>query len=504
MSKYPAQIDNSTTLPLVTDKSTPVTADTVNRLRNTIIAIESELGIKPSNIYSTVRARLDALNTIIDNLEVIELDKDLGGTLENPIVTGIQGKPVSTVPPTVGQILIWDGIAWSPSIPVSGAPSGIAGGNLGGTYPNPSVIKLQGTPIKNISPLDGYMLTYIAADGYWEPKPGVSSFSAGGDLIGTNSSQQVISLTGSGGTVTSSATTISINPNIISPIINQARQISNIPCNDLTITSQAAYVSATGSNTTAGNLILRVPADGYEVMVNASLRIEAGGSIIVDLSGADTDFISLGGHQLSVPYSFPADTGLIRVNKGNLLVGTDVPDSNDRCLVSLNNNADLILGSSITGTNNVQNVKIAADGYVNVSSNIFQFMGGIDGYGGTRPSTNALRDGYQTTNGSANQVMSTVTPSSGQQIRVLSEVMATRTDVLGDAAWFLLKAVYLRNGGSLVVVKAPSIVDTGSTAGASTWTAQLAANGTAIETQITGQAGKIIHWSIVREFVEAS
>lgn len=60
-SLYPNQLDNSTSIPVATDNVTPVNAEVVNRLRDPIIAIESELGLNPSGTYGTVKARLDAL-----------------------------------------------------------------------------------------------------------------------------------------------------------------------------------------------------------------------------------------------------------------------------------------------------------------------------------------------------------------------------------------------------------------------------------------------------------
>jgi len=61
MSKFPAQIDTTITLPTVINNNTPVKGESVNRLRDAILAIESELGVKPSTVYSTVRSRLDAI-----------------------------------------------------------------------------------------------------------------------------------------------------------------------------------------------------------------------------------------------------------------------------------------------------------------------------------------------------------------------------------------------------------------------------------------------------------
>jgi hypothetical protein len=132
------------------------------------------------------------------------------------------------------------------------------------------------------------------------------------------------------------------------------------------------------------------------------------------------------------------------------------------------------------------------------------FSGGVDGNGDPLPATDALRGAIRTTDATANQILSTVTPADGQQIRVISEVMAVRKDVAGQAAWFLLRGVWLRVGGSLTVVKAPEILASGATAGATTWAAQLAAVGTAVQTQVTGEAGKTIHWNLVREWIGGS
>lgn len=114
MSKYPAQIDTNATLPLVTDDSTPVMGDTVNRLRNAIIAIEAELGVKPSGSYTTVRARLDDMDARITAIQINNLGGDLSGTLSNGRVVGLQGRPLADNAPTVNQVIAWSGIAWIP------------------------------------------------------------------------------------------------------------------------------------------------------------------------------------------------------------------------------------------------------------------------------------------------------------------------------------------------------------------------------------------------------
>ena len=45
---------------------------------------------------------------------------DLAGTYPNPTVAGIQGNPVSPNAPSVGDTLVWNGSAWTPATPISG------------------------------------------------------------------------------------------------------------------------------------------------------------------------------------------------------------------------------------------------------------------------------------------------------------------------------------------------------------------------------------------------
>ena len=67
-SKYPSAIDDSSTLPLSTDLVTEVKAEVVNRLRDSILKTQNELGINPSAEFGTVKDRLDDLQTQILNI----------------------------------------------------------------------------------------------------------------------------------------------------------------------------------------------------------------------------------------------------------------------------------------------------------------------------------------------------------------------------------------------------------------------------------------------------
>ncbi len=117
MTIYPAQIDTTTSLPEVIENSTPINGDVFNRLRDAIVAVEVELGIKPSSIYSTVRSRLDSMEGKINGFDFVKLGGDLGGDSNAASVIGIQGNPISNSEPQFGEVLTWNGITWSPAPP---------------------------------------------------------------------------------------------------------------------------------------------------------------------------------------------------------------------------------------------------------------------------------------------------------------------------------------------------------------------------------------------------
>lgn len=143
-TKYPAQIDNGTSLPTLTTTSTVAPAS-VNILRDAIVAIETSLGVKPQGIYSTVRARLDVIENILTGGGTsLSLAGDVTGSLSTTKVVALQGNAVHA-----------DTLS---------------------------------------AATDGYILTWNNLNSYWTAKPAPVGFSAGGDLSGTNTSQTLISI----------------------------------------------------------------------------------------------------------------------------------------------------------------------------------------------------------------------------------------------------------------------------------------------------------------------
>ena len=158
MVNYPAQIDTSISIPRAVDNQTPVASNQYNKSRDAVIAIETELGVKPSATYGTVRARLDYLETVIAAGGGVQIAQDLGGLTTAPLVIGLYGNPILSTTPTINYVLTWTGVAWDPR------PPSIVGGlhnTLGDLQGGTSAEYYHLTSAQHTWLIDG------VTDGYW-------------------------------------------------------------------------------------------------------------------------------------------------------------------------------------------------------------------------------------------------------------------------------------------------------------------------------------------------
>jgi len=182
---YPANIDNLITLPEFSNK---VSISNLNELRKAVINIETELGVKPSSIYSNVRGRLDLLESTLNSIVelgtpdatastkgVLKLTEDLSGTSALPQVVGLHGRSLSISGQQDGYALIYNSLTDSykfGAVTSPDATSSIKGvvtltNNLAGTASSPQVVGLYGKSLSIVGQQDGYALVYnLLTDSY--------------------------------------------------------------------------------------------------------------------------------------------------------------------------------------------------------------------------------------------------------------------------------------------------------------------------------------------------
>lgn len=68
-----------------------------------------------AGVLQNIQATAVSAGSVPLNPLALGVGGDLSGQLPNPSVSGFQGKPVSAIAPTAGQVLVWSGTTWVPA-----------------------------------------------------------------------------------------------------------------------------------------------------------------------------------------------------------------------------------------------------------------------------------------------------------------------------------------------------------------------------------------------------
>jgi len=123
-TRYPCDYDDpretdTRGLPVIVDLQTLVRAEVVNRQRESILAMEAELGIQPSGTFTTVRDRLDYMDSFLcsiwNNLGTVEIQHEGTQVLEKASIINFLGNvTVQDVGDNKANVTIIGGDGYAP------------------------------------------------------------------------------------------------------------------------------------------------------------------------------------------------------------------------------------------------------------------------------------------------------------------------------------------------------------------------------------------------------
>lgn len=369
-TKYPAQIDNSISLPPAVDNLTPVGANDINALRDAIISIQSELGTKPSGTYSTVKNRITQLENIFNDGGGVSLSGDLGGTSTDVEVIGLRKIPISPVAPTTGQALVFNGSEYAPAAAsiqdATGSQKGVLqlAGDLTGTASSPTVLAIQNYAIRADTPQIDQVLQFDGT--LWGPAD--VSFVPND---ATTSTKGIIQLTGDLSGSATNPTVVSIRGITISEIPPTSGQV--LTASSPSFATWETPSATVGDATSGSNGIIRLSGDLAGVGGTAasprvsginSTTVSAGATAGQVLRATGTNTAGFG----SLDLSLAATVGSSILPSANMTSASTSVTGIIRLTTDLAGTATAPTVVGITGASNIATIRSATINYTGVAN----------------------------------------------------------------------------------------------------------------------------------------